>query len=448
MLSSKNKYMNKLFLLLIFMPFLGQSQSTNTTNIDRIIAKIDNYYILDSDVQNVMLQAKDQGQKLDKCKALESLSVQKLLVAKAEIDSVIVEDKQVDDQLDARMGQMIRIYGEEKNIVEQFGKSLAALKNEVREQVKEQLTADKMQRTITENDKVTPQEVSRFFNKIPKDSIPTMPAEVEVSQIVRLGVVTKDQKEVLIKRLNDIKDQVNRGASFEELAKKYTEDQGSKSTGGDLGWAKRGQMVPEFEAAAMSLEPGEMSDVVESSYGYHLIKLYEIRGQEYHAKHILLRPDYNRLDMTKPTVYLDSLRNLILVDSLSFSKAAKLNSEDENSKDMGGAIIDDQSASMKLPLDGTMEPTLYFTVDTMKVGDITKPLPYRTPDGKTGMRILYLKEKSPAHKASLEKDYEKIQNYALSEKNARTIEKWFKEAIEEVYIKIDPAYTGCKLFEL
>lgn len=433
-----------LFLLLI--PFLTQAQFLST-NVDRIIAKIDNYYILRSEVESLVLRAKEQQQEYSPCQALESLAVQKLLVAKAEIDSVVVEPDMIDNQLDARMAEMVRIYGSEKNIVEQFNKSIETLKSEVREQVSEQLIAQKMQQTITEGIQVTPNEVRKFFNTIPKDSLPTVPSEVEVGQIVKLATLTQAQKADLVNRLKGFKDRIEKGEKFEDLAKEYSEDQGSRQYGGDLGWAKRGQMVPEFEAAAMQLKPNEMSDIVESNYGYHLIQLIEIRGQEFHARHILLRPEYKRLDMTEPTRYLDSLRNLVQIDSISFEKAVRLYSDDENSKFSGGLLTDPSTGSNKMALDLTMEPNLYFAVDTMKVGSITKPLPYRAPDGPTGMRLLYLKKKYPPHVINMKDDYEKIREFALVNKKNEVIDKWFKEAIAEVYIKIDPEYQACKLFE-
>ncbi|MGR3809865.1 peptidylprolyl isomerase [Jiulongibacter sp. NS-SX5] len=438
--------MIKKVLLLLVLPLISQAQRIGT-NVDRIVAKIDNYYILRSEVETILQRSKEQSQEINKCQALESLAVQKLLVAKAEIDSVIVEPDVVENQLDARMGEMIRIYGSEKNIVEQFNKSLETLKSEVRQQVSEQLTAQQMQQTITEGMSVTPAEVKIFFDNIPKDSLPTIPTEVKVAQLVRLAKLTKAQKSELVARLEDLRLRVEKGEKFEKLAEEYSEDQGSRTYGGDLGWAKRGQMVPEFEAAAMRLEPNQMSEVVESSFGFHLIQLIEIRGQEYHARHILLRPEYNRLDMTQPTQFLDSLRNFIQTDSIKFEDAVRLHSEDDNTKYTGGIIQDPTSGSDRMALDLSMEPNLYFTVDTMKIGSVTKPLAYRSADGKTGMRLLYLVNKYEPHKINMKDDYEKIKQFALINKQNVEIDKWFREAIAEVYIKIDPEYEVCKLFE-
>lgn len=442
--------MYKKIILFFVLPILGfAQQSKPNETIDKIVAKIDNYYILKSEVEQLIIKSAEgeNPQTIGPCQALESLAIQKLLVAKAEIDSVIVENETVNSQLDARMQEMVRVYGSEKNIVEQFNKTLETLKSEVKQQVREQLTAQKMQSTITEKVKVTPDEVKRFFDKIPKDSLPMVPSEVIVAQIVRLAKATKAQKDELIQKLEDFKLKVEKGEKFEDLAKEHSEDQGSGSFGGDLGWAKRGQMVPEFEAAAMKLEPNQMSKVVESEFGFHLIQTLEIRGQEYHARHILLRPDYNRLDIKEPVQFLDSIRIEIQKDSIKFEKAAKKFSEDKSTQDTGGIIFDGQTGGVKLPLDLSMEPNLYFTVDTMKVGSITKPLAYRTQDGKTGARVLYLKQKFPPHRANLVDDFEKLKMYAINDKQSKVVDKWFKEAIAEVYIKIDAEFGSCKLFE-
>ena len=436
--------MRKLILALVALPFLSFGQ---ITNVDKIVAKIDNYYILKSEVETIVARGIKEGQEMNKCQALESLAIQKLLVAKAEIDSVIVEDDMVNSQLDARMQEMIRIYGSEKNIVQQFSKSIETLKAEMKSQVREQLTSDKMRTTITEKVNITPLEVKSFLNKIPKDSLPIIPTEVILSQIVRLAPVTKAQKDDLISRLLDIKKRIELGGNFSELAKEYSEDQGSKVQGGDLGWAKRGQMVPEFEATAMSLDSGKISNVVESDFGFHIIQTLEMRGQEYHARHILLRPDYSRLDLTEPKRFLDSLKNQIVIDSIKFDKAVKLHSEDKSTSDAGGIIINPETGGNLNPLDVSMEPNLYFTVDPLKVGDISAPMNYRTPDGKTGMRLVKVIARKEAHKANLKDDYEKLKAFGLNQKQNEIIEKWFSEAIAEVYINIDREYEACKLFE-
>ncbi|MFN4144634.1 MAG: peptidylprolyl isomerase [Runella sp.] len=441
----KNTLIFCLTSLLFCTQALAQGQAIS---VNKVIAKVDNYYILRSELEDLILQYKSQNQPAPTpCQALESLVVRKMLLAKAEIDSVTVEDKQIDNQVAARMDYMAKRFGSERNIVEAYGKSIETLKSELREPIREELVSEKMQGKITEAIKVTPKEVKRFFNSIPKDSLPYIPAEVEIGHIVRFAKVTKAQKEELRQRLLEYKERVEKGEDFEALASAYSEDIGSAQQGGDLGFAKRGMMVPEFEGAALKLKPMEISEPIESEFGLHLIQLLETRGAEYRARHILLRPDYNRMDLSTPTRILDSLRNLIVIDSLKFEKAAKEWSEDKNSADAGGLIKDMQSGSLRLPLDASMDYNLFMMLDTMKVGTISAPMNYRTDDGKTAMRIVYFKKKIEPHIASLKDDFEKLSNIVLSNKRTRAIDEWFRKAVADVFIKVEPEYESCKLFD-
>lgn len=417
------------------------------TLIDKIIAKVDNHFILKSEVEQQYSQYLTSGQANmpNRCQILEGLVVNKLMLAKAEIDSVIVDDKRIDSELSSRMDQMEAQYGSAKNIVEAYGKSIVNLKEDLRLSLKEQLTGRKMQDKITNDVKITPKEVAAFFARIPTDSLPYLPSEVEIGHIVRLAKPNKTQKSELIGRLLDYRRRIEKGESFEELAKLYSEDLGSGKRGGDLGFSKRGQMVAPFEAAALKLKPNQLSDVVESEFGYHLIQLLAIRGQEYHARHILIRPDYQKLDLTEPTQFLDSLRIVIQRDSLTFDKAAREYSEDKLTQDAGGLMLDMASRSTRMPFDGTMEPGLYFSLDSMKVGTISKPIPYRTDDGRSAVRILYYKAKYPPHYANLKDDYQKIGMIALTRKKNDAIEQWFLKAKEDVFIFIDDEYKGCNV---
>ncbi len=438
--------MKKILIWFALCPFWALAQGQGTT-INKIIARVDNYYILKSDLQEAKANYEQNGQKVpDEGRVLESLIINKLLLAKSEIDSVSVEDKVIDGQLEQRMQYMAQRFGSEKNIVAAYGKSIEALKVELRQPIKEQATIEKMQDKITEAVKVTPNDVRKFFNAIPKDSLPYIPAEAEIGHIVRMAKVTKLQKEDLRKKLFDYKARVEKGEDFAKLATEFSEDLGSGKQGGDLGFAKRGQMVSAFEGAVLKLKPNQISDPVESEFGFHLIQMLETRGAEYHARHILLRPEYNRMDVSEPTRVLDSIRALIQVDTLKFEKAAKDWSEDKATADAGGMLIDPASRTSKLPLDQSMEPTLYFTLDSMKVGMITAPVSYRTEDGRTGVRVLWYKNKIEPHLADLKQDYEKIYNIVLQNKKARAVDEWFRKAVADVFIKVEPEYSGYKIF--
>lgn len=442
-----SKFFISLFAICLL--FCQALQAQTPVVIDKIIAKVDNHFILKSELESQVQQYKQSGQAgaPSTCQIFESLVVGKMMLAKSEIDSITVEDKRVESELTSRMEQMEQQFGSQKNIIEAYGKSISSLKDELRSAIKEQLTTRKMQEKITSDVKITPKEVRRFFEAIPKDSIPYMPSEVEIGHIVRLAKTTKAQKEELYKRLYDYKKRAENGESFEEMAKLYSEDLGSGKRGGDLGFAKRGQMVAPFEAAALKLKPNQMSDVIESEFGFHLIKLLEVRGQEYHALHILLRPDYQRLDVVEPTKFLDSIRVLIQRDSIKFERAAKEFSEDKATQDGGGMITDPQTRSIKMALDGTMESGLYFTIDSMTVGTITPPMPYRTEDGRSAVRILYYKAKHAPHYANLEDDFQRMSNYALNRKRNTAIEKWFATAKNDVFIYIVDEYKECNIMK-
>ncbi len=421
----------------------------NKNVLDRIIVKVDNYFILKSEVENQYQQYITSGQANtpNRWQILEGLVVNKLMLAKAEIDSVIVDDKRIEAELNSRMEQMEGQYGSAKNIVEAYGKSISTLKEDLRSSLKEQLTGRKMQDKITDDVKITPKEVAAFFNEIPRDSLPYLPAEVEISHIIRIAKPNKNQKEELYAKLLDFRRRVEKGESFEDLAKVHSEDLGSGKRGGDLGFAKRGAMVAPFEAAALRLKPNQMSDVVESEFGFHLIQLLEIRGQEYHARHILLRPDYQKLDLTEPTKFLDSIRVLIQRDSTTFEKAAKEFSEDKATQDAGGVIMDATNGGNRLAYDGTMDPALFFALDSMKVGTISAPIPFRTDDGRSAVRILFFKAKHPPHFANLKDDYQKLAQITLSRKKNNAIEKWFMKAKDDVFIFIDDEYKDCRILE-
>ncbi len=414
-------------------------------NIDKIAAKVDNYILLKSDLEANYHQMLSEGKAtMTKCQVLESLLINKLLLAKAEIDSVVVEEKIIDSQLDRRMQYMVSQFGGEAELIKAYNKTPDQLKSELRKDVKEQMVAQKMQETITKEVKITPREVNRFFDKIPKDSIPFLNTEVEVGQIVKIAEVSKEQKAAVKAKLNEIRQRIKNGEDFADLAKTHSEDYESGKKGGNLGFAKRGSMVAPFEAAAMKLKPGELSEVVESDFGFHLIQLIEKRGSEYNSRHILLRPNYAELDLTGPTHFLDSLRTLILADSIKFDKAAKEYSADKPSAASGG-LIPSAEGGTKQTLDGSMETGLFFVIDTMKVGTISKPLPYRTEDGKSAMRILYYKSKIPPHHANLKDDYQKIYAASLNQKKAKLLDEWFDKTKTEVYIDVDKEYGDCNV---
>ncbi|UOG74153.1 peptidylprolyl isomerase [Hymenobacter tibetensis] len=428
---------------------LGMARPVGQRIVDGIIAKIDNQIVLRSDLENIMAQemARAEGKPLPpdmQCRVLQSLALNKLLLAKAETDSVVVEDAQVKGELDRRMNYFAQQIGSEKKLEEYYNKPIKQLKDDLRPQVKEQLVQQKMQEQIAGKVTVTPREVRQYFNRIPKDSLPYYSTEVEVGQIIKFAKVNSAAKQAAQAKLNDLRARILAGESFETLAKQFSEDPGSGAQGGYLGFFKRKELVPEYEAAALRLEPGQLSPVVESQFGFHLIQLIERKGDQYSTRHILLKPGTGTTDVNEAAKDLTKLRTRILADSLTFAKAAKDNSDDKQTGASGGLLQNREDGSTYLPLD-KLDPAIFFTIDTMKVGGITPPMPYRTDDGKDAMRIIWLKSNTPPHQANFKDDYQKLAQAALAEKKNKALDEWFEKNRGSVYIEVDPQYSGCKL---
>ncbi|MFN0048858.1 MAG: peptidylprolyl isomerase [Cytophagales bacterium] len=423
---------------------------TNGIVLDKVIAKVDNHILLKSEYDVAYLQAiqndKDFDFKISGCKVLEQVLTNKLLLAKADLDSVVVDDKVIENEMNRRMEYFISQIGSKEKLEAYYNKSVNALKADLRRQVKEQMVIQKMQDNITGKTKVTPGEVKKFFSEIPTDSLPLIPRELEIGHIVKLPIVNRDQKKQTREKLERIRKLiVDDGESFQKLAKEYSEDPGSASRNGELGYFKKGDLVPEYEAASMKLKVGDISPVIESMFGFHIIQLIERRGNEYNTRHILLKPISSEADVESSARFLDTLKNKIVKDSISFPKAAKENTDDKATKETGGMLMD-QQGSTKMAAEN-IDPALYLMLDTMKVGSISKPIPYRTEDGKDAYRIVYLKSVTPPHQANLKDDYQKIQASSIQVKKNKLINGWFNKVKSEVFLDIDPEYKDCEILK-
>jgi len=417
--------------------------------VDKIIAKVDNYIVLKSELETAyqafLAEGNPQSQEA-KCELFNRLIINKLMVAKAEIDSVIVTDIEVDGNTEQRMAMILQNSGNSPEQLERaYGKTLEQIKLELREQIREQLIAREMTSRITKDITVTPAEIKRFFNKIPADSLPFYSSDVEVAQIVRTAKVSAAQEEEARKKLMDIRERLLKGENFTELAMKNSEDPTAQYNGGELGYVGRGFMVPEFEAQAFKLKPGEISQPFKSPFGFHVMQLIDRRGNEYNARHILISAVPSDEDIKQAEKFLDSIRTKIITDKLKFEQIAKEISDDANTKGLGGFFTDDDGSTRISMRD--IDPVVYLNIDTMKVGNISKPLRYRTDDGKEAVRILYFKTKLAPHVANLKDDWSRIQSAALAEKKDITLDKWFTKARQDVFINIDPIYNSCKILE-
>ena len=417
--------------------------------VDKIIAKVDNYIVLKSELegtyQNYLAEGNPPSQEA-KCGLLNRLIVNKSMVAKAEIDSVVVTDDQVDQNTARRMQLILQSSGNSPEELERaYGKTMDEIRLELRDQIREQMLGSEMTQLITKDISVTPSEVRRFFNKIPEDSLPFYSSDVEVAQIVRIAKVSEKQKEEVKQKLRDIRERILKGENFNELARQFSEDPSAQMNGGEMGFVGRGAMVPSFEANAFKLRKGEISQPFESPFGFHIMQLIDRRGNEYNSRHILIAAEPSEEDINRTEKFMDSLRLKIVTDSIDFQRAAKEYSDDQETKGQGG-FFTDADGGTKISIK-EIDPVVYFTIDTMKAGDVSRAIRYRTDDGKDAVRILYFKTKLPPHQASLKEDWHRIQAAALAEKKDNALEKWFNKAKKDVFINIDPEYNSCHLLE-
>lgn len=417
--------------------------------VDKIIAKVDNYIVIKSELERAYQDYLTNGgspSEESKCQYFAMLVRNKLMLAKAEIDSVVVLDGEVDLNTQNRMDMILSQSGRTEDELEAlYGKTMEQVRLELREQIREQMIVSKMESEMTKDIGVTPSDVKRFFSKIPKDSLPYFSASVEVAQIVKIAKVSEAQENETKLELIGIRNRILAGEDFVTLAQKYSDDPSVTTNGGDMGWSGRGRMVPEYEAMAFKLKPNEISQPFKSQFGIHIMQLIERRGNEYHSRHILMSPKPSQADLDDAARYLDSLRNLVISDSLKFQNAAKEYSDDVTTKGNGG-FFSDRDGGVQLTVD-ELDPIIFFKLDSMRVGDISEPIIYRTDDGKDAVRILYYKSRIAPHQASLEQDWTKIQAATLNEKKDKVLQKWFQKARLDVFINIDPMYDKCGLLD-
>lgn len=448
--------MNKALLFLILLAFSGEMRAQPKPIADRIVAQVGENIILLSDVEMAFLQeqakATERALPADaKCVILENLLLEKLFIAQGALDSVVVPEEEVTAELERRVKYFISVFGSREKLEEYYGKPIGELKDEFKDDIEHQLISDKVRSKIFAGLKVSPQEVKEYFSKIPKDSIPFFNAEVELGQIVMYPKVNDAQKKISREKLERIKKDIDNGADFSLQAILYSEDPGSSSEGGNLGIIERGELVPDFEAAAYRLSEGQISDVVETPFGFHIIKLDEKRGDKLKLRHILIRPKLTNADVIEVENRMDSIQHLLAVDSLEFRVAVDKFSEDEQSKGIGGMMMNPKTGGTTFEK-SEIEGSLIFTIDQMKEGQYSDVLTMnsmeRTGEKKTGYRIIYLKSQTTAHRASLEQDYAKIQNAAKAQKQRQLLEKWIDLHKGNAYIKIDNDMAkNCKALE-
>lgn len=440
--------MKKILLIASGLLFLFLNVQSQTKSVDKVIAVLGSDVILLSELNQQYVMYLNSGNPVDekvKCYILQQMLVQHLLKQQANIDSVMVDDKQVDDELDKRMRYQIQRAGGQDKLEEFLNRSVLQYKDELRPDVKDQLQANKMQGTITEKVSITPVEVRKYYDSYKKDSLPDIPAEYEVGEIVINPELTKSEKQRFFDKLDAIRLRVKSGEDFGFLAKTYSEDPGSAPEGGDLGFFDRTMMAKEFTAYAFKLKPGELSPVFETDFGFHVLQVVERRGEQVHARHILIRPQTTPQSLDRAKLHADSVYNNVIANKLSFSAAASLYSSNKESKYNGGMLLFADNVTARttfIPAD-KLDPKVFLVVDTMKIGEISRPVPFTAADGKEGYKIILLKSKIAPHKGNLEQDYAKFKEKAQQQKMDRVMSEWFEKRRKSTYIRIDPDYSSC-----
>jgi peptidyl-prolyl cis-trans isomerase SurA len=384
----------------------------------------------------------------ERCTVFEHLVYTKLMLHQADVDSIVITDQQVEAVINMRLNYFLQMAGGDARVLERhFGKSIAEIKKDMREIVRDQMYVEEVQESITANITVTPSEVKAFVNRIGVDSMPLIPATYEFGHILRTPPVSEEEIVAIKERLEGYRERALRSGNrmeqeFSMLARLYSDDPGSASKGGNLGFVERGVFYPEFEAVAFNLRSGEISQVLKTRAGYHIILLHERRGESINVSHILIQPKPSAEEQVKTIEFLDSVRQVILDKKMNFSEAAMLFSEDPN-RLSGGWVINPYTLSTKFDQE-SLDQATFATLSRLIPGEFSSPVIYINEDGVTSYRLLYLKSRVAPHRANLVEDYDVIKNAALEEKKHKAIERWLINKVKTTSIKIHDNYKHCE----
>ncbi len=430
---------------------LSETDSTTNANrvkLDGIAAVIGDYVILESDIDKTLIDLQNQGastEDVTRCGLLGKLMEDRLYAHQAVQDSLLVSDDMVNAQSDRQIQQLTQQIGSVEKMLSYYKKSdMESFREELFEINKLRMLSEKMQGKIVEEIEVTPEEVRQFFYKIPEDERPVFGAELEIAQIVKQPEAPEEEKQKVINQLKEIRqDVLENDASFNVKAILYSQDPGSKSKGGFYSMTKETPFVKEFKDVAFSLREGEISEPFETIFGYHIIYIEKIRGQELDLRHILMIPDIPKSAIDKAVKELDSIRQQVLDGKYTFAEAALNFSDEKETKFDGGLLRNPINFDSRFELT-KMDPTLYNQVRNLKDGEISRPIREDDPrGGPPKFKIMKISNRYDEHEADFAKDYMKIQELALREKQFKAIKEWMDEHIEDTYIHVDPDNRDC-----
>ncbi|HXS35456.1 MAG TPA: peptidylprolyl isomerase [Flavipsychrobacter sp.] len=438
--------------LLAGMLLASMSLYAQTESADKIVAIVGkDKIVLQSELDMQAMELKKNDPNFNdnmKCQLLQNMILQKLLVEQAERDSVIVTDDEAETELEKKLRYFISVYGSKEKMEQAVGKTIYQIKDENREAVKEQLIVQKMRAQILQNVKITPAEVRIFYNKN-ADSMPFLPATIEIGQVVIDPPVSQEMDDYARKKLEGIrKEIVEGGKSFETMAGIYSDDPGSRDNGGrynDVSRTNSG-MDPTFVNTAFKLQNGEVSQIIKTKFGYHIIQMIQRKGDEADIRHILIRPERTSEDFKAALGKLDTVRADLISGKIDFPQAVGKYSTDDAAKLTGGMVTDPQTGSSDIEI-SKLDPSMVLTIDSLKPGGYSQPQIFLNEQNEKSCRIVYLKSRTKPHKANLNDDYSKLEELALQQKQMQKLEEWIEEKLPSYYLKIDPAYQSCAVFK-
>jgi peptidyl-prolyl cis-trans isomerase SurA len=443
-----SKFLNKTSIFAIaLLLFTVTTFAQKKQKVDGVAAVVGNYIVLDSDIDLMYIELKSQGidtEKITRCELLGKQLEDKLYAHQAIQDSIVVTDEEVNSFMESQINAMVEQIGSKEKLFEYYKKKDEQdFKSYFFEIIKMNKLTTQMQRKIVDDVTVTPDEVKQFFNKIPADQIPTIGAEIELSQIVVKPVVSKEDKQKVIDKLNEIKnDVINNGGSFYSKAVIYSEDPGSSSNGGYYKMNKKTQFVKEFKDVAFRLNEGEISEPFETEFGYHIIFVEKIIGQDIELRHIVISPKVTSKATSEALEKIENIKAKIDKGEISFEEAAKASSDDKETRTNGGLLLNPRTSEPLFEI-SKLDPALYNQVNELKQGEVSKVFLDQERQGTKFFKILKVNKKTEEHKADYASDYMKIKELALSDKQFQAIETWRKEKIEKNYIKVSNDYKDC-----
>ena len=438
----------RLYFLLLFLCCIGLLDAQPIV-LDKIAAQIGDNIILLSDLKIQEMQAKEAKVEIDSafdCRMLEELMIEQVLVNQAKLDSIIIADEQVDADMENRLHLIQQQMGGRQKLEEFYGMTYSEIKDKFRESIRSKMLADEMRNTITLGLSVTPKEVTSFFNALPADSIPYINMQLGFQQIVIYPEITKEDKKTAYAKLAGLRNEiVVSGKSFESMARLYSMDPGSAPMGGKIA-ATKGMMVPQFESTVFKLKPNEISEIIETEFGYHIIKLLSRAGEDFVCLHILIRPEFSIQAVNRASQRMDSCYRMLKMNELTWEQAVARFSNDASTKQNKGIITNPKNASQMWDMSdlNEIDQQIYLLTDAMEEGDVTQPNLYMDfMTREQGIRIVRLMKRVPAHKANLNDDYALIKQAAESDKRTRILNKWVDSKLGNAYIRIDSEYLAC-----